>query len=204
MGTRTTCEHAGGLESVRRRFEQWRRTRQGNARIPDTLWTAAVRAAGEHGLCETLRALRLNYYSLKKRVEQQASPGREAARGAVGRRRSSARRGRGRRGVRRTRTLPALLERSPSIAPVPIAAGRGGSSARKRSGGRSIAERRALPTFVEWAPSAVDGLAPAPAGAFRCVVEWENAAGAKMRVEVTGAAMPDLVALSQSFWGSTS
>jgi hypothetical protein len=32
------------------------------------------------------------------------------------------------------------------------------------------------------------------------MVEWEDAAGAKMRVELKGTAMPDLAALSRSFW----
>jgi hypothetical protein len=33
-----------------------------------------------------------------------------------------------------------------------------------------------------------------------CILELENAAGAKMRVQLKGVAMPDLTALSRSFW----
>lgn len=37
-----------------------------------------------------------------------------------------------------------------------------------------------------------------------CVLELENAGGAKMRVHLKGLDAPDLVALSQSFWGGES
>jgi hypothetical protein len=48
-----------GLAGVQRRFERWRHTRRGHARIPDALWAAAVKATGRHGLHRTVRALRL-------------------------------------------------------------------------------------------------------------------------------------------------
>ncbi len=56
------------LERVRCRFEVWRKTRQHCSPIPEPLWTSAVELAREHGLHRTARALRLNYYSLKKRL----------------------------------------------------------------------------------------------------------------------------------------
>ena len=40
------------------------------SRIPDSLWAAAVKMAGTYGIRRTARALRVDYYSLKKRVEQ--------------------------------------------------------------------------------------------------------------------------------------
>ena len=49
------------------------------------------------------------------------------------------------------------------------------------------------PKFVELAASTL--VAPG-----ECVIEWENAAGAKMRVHLKGTQTPDLVALSGSFW----
>lgn len=61
------------LEVLRRRFEQWRRTREGRSRIPEGLWASAVKAAGRYGLHPTARALRLDYYALKKRVEAAGS-----------------------------------------------------------------------------------------------------------------------------------
>jgi hypothetical protein len=53
---------------------------------------------------------------------------------------------------------------------------------------------------LELAPPAVHGFTATPAGACQWIVEWEDAAGAKMRVEWKGTAMPDLAALSRSFW----
>jgi hypothetical protein len=151
-----------GLEGVQRRFERWRRTRKGHSRIPDALWAAAVKAAGVHGLHRTVRALRLDYYSLKERVEQQASN----ASGPTAR----------------------------------AATGRGRPSGRKRFRRRGADPARALPAFLELAPPAAHGFVTAPAGPCQCIVEWEDAAGAKMRVELKGTAMPDLAALSRSFW----
>lgn len=80
MQTGTTGDLAGRLEGVRRRFERWRRTRQGRSRIPERLWALAVKAAERYGLYPTVQALGLDYYSLKRRVEaaRRESPGRTA------------------------------------------------------------------------------------------------------------------------------
>ena len=43
------------LAEARRRFERWRKVRGFGGRIPHELWTAAVRAAAEHG-AETVAA----------------------------------------------------------------------------------------------------------------------------------------------------
>jgi hypothetical protein len=59
------------LERVRRRFERWRRMHRPRARISGLLWAAAVRAAGTFGVHRTAKALRVDYYSLKKRVQQE-------------------------------------------------------------------------------------------------------------------------------------
>jgi hypothetical protein len=64
------------VERVRKRFERWRRTRKPRARIPDSLWAAAVEVAGTFGLHRTARALPVEYYSLKKRMEQHSVAGR--------------------------------------------------------------------------------------------------------------------------------
>jgi hypothetical protein len=57
------------LEGLRQRFEGWRRTRKLRGRIPEPLWAAAVKLAGRYGIHRTAKALRVDYYSLKKRVE---------------------------------------------------------------------------------------------------------------------------------------
>ena len=70
MGTRQAREVPLKLEGVRRRIEQWRRTRKVRSRIPGPLWAAAVRMAKSYGVNRTAQALRLDYYGLKKRVQQ--------------------------------------------------------------------------------------------------------------------------------------
>ncbi len=82
MRSGTTKALPASLEALGRRFERWRRSRRARSRIPDTLWTSAVQAAGRYGLHRTTKALRLDYYALKKRVEDAAfnrEPDREAA-----------------------------------------------------------------------------------------------------------------------------
>ena len=52
---------------------------------------------------------------------------------------------------------------------------------------------RSEATFLE--------LAVSPrSGAGECILEWEDAGGGKMRVHLKGVEVPDLVALSRSFW----
>ena len=54
-------------------------------------------------------------------------------------------------------------------------------------------ESFARPAFLE--------LSPAPtAGPCECTMELEDTAGAKMQVHLKGIGMPDLAALSRSFW----
>ena len=69
MSTKRTRELPARLEGVRRRFEGWRRTRKVRSRIPESLWASAVKLAGKYGIHRTAKALRVDYYALKKRVE---------------------------------------------------------------------------------------------------------------------------------------
>jgi len=55
-------------EKLSLRLAEWRRNRVGRARIPDELWAEAVDLAAHQGIFKTARALRLDYASLKKRV----------------------------------------------------------------------------------------------------------------------------------------
>lgn len=140
MNTRKTCGLPAGLEAVRRRFEDWRKTHPPRSRIPDRLWAAAVTMAGRHGIHPTARALRLDYYTLKERLEQRAVSGPAPATGIT-----------------------------------------------------------AAP-FVELPSPVGSGFAPGPLGPCECTVEWEDGAGAKMRLRFQGVATPDLAALGRSFW----
>ena len=71
MGTQKTRGLAARLEPIRRRFENWRRTREMRAHIPGALWMAAVKVAGVCGISRTAHTLGVNYTALKRRVEQQ-------------------------------------------------------------------------------------------------------------------------------------
>jgi hypothetical protein len=72
-----------GLEKTRQRFEHWRRTRKTRSRIPGPLWNAAARMARRYGINQTAQALRVDYYSLKKRAENEASSASETNRDAM-------------------------------------------------------------------------------------------------------------------------
>jgi len=52
----------------RRLFQAWRGQRKAGSRIPQSLWRLAARLAKVHDVSCTATALRLDYYSLKKRV----------------------------------------------------------------------------------------------------------------------------------------
>ena len=73
MKSRRNSELPSGLEKVRRRFERWRQRRARGTRIPDSLWTAAVEVAESWGVCQTAKVLRLDYYSLKRRLERKVA-----------------------------------------------------------------------------------------------------------------------------------
>lgn len=137
MGASKVRDLPAEMEAVQRRFEHWRRTHKARSRIPDSLWAAAVRLVGGCGLNRTARALRLDYYTLKERVEKDS---------------------------------------------VTVA---------------KHVKDFAMPAFME--------LSPGPTiGPCECTLELEDTAGAKMRVQLKGTRMPDLAALSRSFWDPAS
>lgn len=74
MGTLERGELPKDLAQGRRRFQAWRGQRQGSRRIPQPLWALAVRLVSQHGISRTATALGLDYYSLKKRVEEAVQP----------------------------------------------------------------------------------------------------------------------------------
>ena len=68
MRSRETHALPARLEAGRRRFERWRRTREGRSRIPNPLWNSAVKLSATYGIHRTAKTLRLNPDSLKKHV----------------------------------------------------------------------------------------------------------------------------------------
>ncbi|MBC8159208.1 MAG: hypothetical protein H8E94_07740 [Alphaproteobacteria bacterium] len=56
------------LARGRERFEKWRHKQKTRTRLPETLWSAAVKLAREYGVNRTARTLRLDYSGLKQRM----------------------------------------------------------------------------------------------------------------------------------------
>jgi len=103
--------------------------------MPEPLWTLAANLAARYGVAQVSRFLRLDYYSLKERVQP-------AERHAI--------------------TVPE--------------------------------SRSTVATFIEL-PSLT---APAVS---ECSIELEHPRGQRMRIHIKGAALPDLAALTRTFWG---
>jgi hypothetical protein len=56
------------IEDTQARFEEWRRTRQGRAAIPEALWTLAMELARRDGVGRTAATLHLDGMKLKQRM----------------------------------------------------------------------------------------------------------------------------------------
>jgi hypothetical protein len=62
------------LERIRKRLDAWRKSKKPRTRIPETLWAAAVEEAARCGVNRVAKALGLDYYSLKKRLDASGDP----------------------------------------------------------------------------------------------------------------------------------
>jgi hypothetical protein len=62
---------------LERQFEQFRSTRSGREKLPDSLWQAAVEQARQHGANVVAHTLRLDYNALKRRLSGASSPHQE-------------------------------------------------------------------------------------------------------------------------------
>lgn len=58
------------LRHAQQQFQQWRTNKKPHSRIPEPLWKLALELVPVLGLNPVSRQLNLDYYSLKKRVEQ--------------------------------------------------------------------------------------------------------------------------------------
>ena len=79
MGRKRGSQVPPRLKRAAERFAAWRRTRKVGMRIPEPLWRLASRLAVAYGVCRTASELGLDYYGLKRRVEEQASPAQRSA-----------------------------------------------------------------------------------------------------------------------------
>jgi hypothetical protein len=75
--TGTSGTRLVAMARAEERLRRWRESRPTRA-IPEPLWSMAVGLAAEYGIGRVSRALRLDYYSLKRRVESREGAG-EAA-----------------------------------------------------------------------------------------------------------------------------
>lgn len=57
------------IDHLQKRLDAWRKAHRPRSRIPGRLWNSAVRVAGQCGLNRTAKALNLDYYDLKKRLD---------------------------------------------------------------------------------------------------------------------------------------
>ncbi len=69
MKNRSKSKLPAQLARGRERFEKWRSKQKTRRRLPEPLWSAAVKLAQRYGVNRTARALRLDYSGLKKRME---------------------------------------------------------------------------------------------------------------------------------------
>ncbi|MFT5057557.1 MAG: hypothetical protein ACI89E_000322 [Planctomycetota bacterium] len=53
---------------ARHAFDEWRSDRKRGARIPDHLWELAAKLAEEHSVAKAAVALKLDYYSVKRKL----------------------------------------------------------------------------------------------------------------------------------------
>jgi hypothetical protein len=60
----------GPLRRGAERFERWRRTHERGTHIPEKLWTLATNLAATYGVSKTACTLKLDYYSLKRRLSE--------------------------------------------------------------------------------------------------------------------------------------
>jgi hypothetical protein len=75
MGAKMDAEIPAGLAEVQRKLEQWRRGHRRGAPLAEGLWRQAAELAGVYGVNPIARALRLDYYSLKKHAALAARSG---------------------------------------------------------------------------------------------------------------------------------
>ena len=73
MKNRSKSDVPARLVRWRERFDKFRKTHKGYRRLPESLWSAAVKLAQVYGVNRTARTLRLDYNALRKRLESTAS-----------------------------------------------------------------------------------------------------------------------------------
>ena len=73
MRNRLKSKVPARLVRGRQRFDKFRKTHKGYRRLPESLWSAAVKLARTYGVNQTAKTLGLEYSGLKKRLASTAS-----------------------------------------------------------------------------------------------------------------------------------
>ena len=74
MRVERTNQSPKSLHRAAERFQQWRRRRERGTPIPESLWRLAANLAVHYGLSKTASTLKLDYYKLKKRLQENSTP----------------------------------------------------------------------------------------------------------------------------------
>ena len=70
------------IVQLQRQLDQFRSTQPRRAKLPESLWEAAVELARQHGVYSVAQPLRLDYMGLKKRLGEPSGHRRKAPRAA--------------------------------------------------------------------------------------------------------------------------
>jgi len=161
------------LLKLQRRFAAWRASRRAGQRIPEALWDDACKLAGTFGLNRTAVALKLDYYSLKKQMEQasEISPAHDSEFNDSS------------QNNRPTKNSRPKNIRSKNV--------------QLKNSRPKKSSPKASPASVELSASLLP--ASLPLGSRQCTIELEDTAGARMRICLNGYDAADVVALSQQF-----
>ena len=69
MNSKSALPIPGAIEQLQRQLDEFRSAQPHRAKLPETLWQAAVELARQHGVYSVAHPLRLDYTGLKKRLD---------------------------------------------------------------------------------------------------------------------------------------
>jgi transposase-like protein len=98
-----------------------------------------------------------------------------------------------RRELRPESAVPEICQESPATGGGEVTTDGRRRRKRKQVAAGDMPEAAVAAPFIELT-------APTPAGLYHCTLELKNTGGAKMRIQLRSVAMPDLAAISRSFW----
>jgi hypothetical protein len=69
LNSKSATPIPGAIEQLQRQLDEFRSSQPHRAKLPETLWQAAVELARQHGVYSVAHPLRLDYVGLKKRLD---------------------------------------------------------------------------------------------------------------------------------------